>query len=62
MDLKEAIAVARPHLLKMYLQRDLLGLMNVLSQNDYLKTLGILPSTLYPSDGILQVHCSYFNK
>lgn len=44
MDLTEIIAVCREDLLKMYLERDFLGLLKMVSHNPFIKRLRILPS------------------
>ncbi|KAK3917021.1 Lysine-specific demethylase 4E [Frankliniella fusca] len=43
-DLKEVIALVRPDLLKLYLDRDLRGLITALKDHKYLQKIGILPS------------------
>jgi len=41
-DLEEVIAIVRPDLLQMYVERDFLGLMKALTENKYLQDLGEL--------------------
>ena len=47
MDLKEIIAVCKEELFDMYMENDFLALIRAVSNNPFIKRLGLVPSSVY---------------
>ena len=56
-DLSNILAMARPDLLRMYVNCDMLGLMTALSKNKYIMRLGLLPSCVFGRKRLTEVRC-----